>query len=119
MVTNRITAKIAYRNALIIILLGLLTLIGLRVFDWFSDRSEWNRLQSHAQPHPIQYSPEMVASLPEAVQRYFNYVIKPGTPILKVAEIEMDGLFSLGSRENPNYQRMNAKQILAAPYGFV
>jgi hypothetical protein len=61
----------------------------------------------------------MVADLPEPVQRFFNFAIKPGTPLLTVAEIDMGGEFSLGTRDNPNYQPMDAKQILAAPTGFV
>ncbi|MGR9054153.1 MAG: DUF6544 family protein, partial [Gammaproteobacteria bacterium] len=43
----------------------------------------------------------------------------PGTPLLTVAEIDMSGYFSLGSRETPNYRRMRAREILAAPHGFV
>lgn len=43
----------------------------------------------------------------------------PGTPLLTVAEIDMGGEFSLGSRDNPDYQPMDARQILAAPTGFV
>jgi hypothetical protein len=36
-----------------------------------------------------------------------------------VAEIDMGGQFSLGTRDNPNYQIMKANQILASPHGFV
>ncbi len=65
------------------------------------------------------YDPVMVADLPEPAQRFFNFAIKPGTPLLTVAEIDMGGEFSLGTRENQNYRPMDARQILAAPTGFV
>lgn len=61
----------------------------------------------------------MVADLPEPAQRFFNFAITPGTPLLPVCEIEMEGQFSLGTRDNPNYQTVEADQILAAPHGFV
>lgn len=61
----------------------------------------------------------MVADLPEPARRYFTYTIKPGTPLLPVAIIEMTGRFSLGTKEDPRYQPMEARQILAAPDGFV
>ena len=61
----------------------------------------------------------MVADLPEPARRFFNFAIAPGTALYTVAEIEMGGQFSLGSQEEPNYQSMQAHQILAAPHGFV
>ena len=61
----------------------------------------------------------MVADLPEPAQRFFNFVIAPGTPLWPVVEIEMGGQFSLGSRDAPDYQTMIGNQILAAPNGFV
>ena len=61
----------------------------------------------------------MVADLPEPAQRYFRHAIRPGTSLLRVAEIEMRGQFGLGSRDKPAYQPMAARQILAAPHGFV
>ena len=61
----------------------------------------------------------MVADLPEPARRYFSYAIKPGTPLMPVVEIRMTGQFSLGSKEDPRYRPMEARQILAAPEGFV
>jgi hypothetical protein len=61
----------------------------------------------------------MVSDLPEPAARYFTYMIRPGTPLLPVAEIDMTGQFSLGTKDDPRYQPMEARQILAAPEGFV
>lgn len=94
-------------------------LLGLRLLDWRSEQAEWTRLAALQPDAPVSYDPKMVAELPEPAQRYFNYTITPGTPLLTVAEIEMGGQFSLGSRDNPSYQTMEAYQILAAPHGFV
>lgn len=61
----------------------------------------------------------MIADLQEPVRRYFKFAIAPGTPLYTVAEIDMGGLFSLGSKDKPAYQEMEAYQILASPDGFV
>ncbi len=61
----------------------------------------------------------MVANLPDPARRYFSFTITPGTPLYAVAEIEMTGRFSLGTKESPNYMAMRAHQVLAAPEGFV
>ncbi len=61
----------------------------------------------------------MVAELPGPARRFFEFAITPGTPLYTVAEIEMTGRFSLGTKEAPNYMAMTAHQILAAPEGFV
>ncbi|MFT3819716.1 MAG: hypothetical protein QM750_19155 [Rubrivivax sp.] len=96
-----------------------LALLGLRALDRRADRAEWNRLAALQPAAPGRFSPERVASLPEPARRYFAGTIRPGTPLLRVAEIDMSGRFSLGSRENPAYRPMAARQILAAPEGFV
>ena len=94
--------------------LGVLLAWDLRV-----ERVEWQRLAALQPSAPQRYSGELVADLPEPAQRYFSFMIEPGTPLLRVAEIEMNGQFSLGNKDNPAYQPMSARQILAAPEGFV
>jgi hypothetical protein len=101
------------------LLVALLALTALRLWDGYIDRMEWERLSALQPTNPVLYDPVMVADLPEPARRFFNFSIKPGTPLLTVAEIDMGGEFSLGSRANPNYRPMNARQILAAPEGFV
>lgn len=101
------------------LLLGLLALVLLYVVDRFAERAEWNRLATFQPTAPARFTPERVADLPEPARRYFTYTIKPGTPLLPVAEIDMNGQFSLGTKDDPRYQPMEARQILAAPEGFV
>ena len=98
---------------------SLVALLSLRLFDWRADKVEWERLAELQPKSPLKYDPKFVTDLPEPAQRFFNYAITPGTPLLSVAEIKMSGHFSLGTRDNPNYQTMRANQILASPYGFV
>ncbi len=101
------------------LLLALFALAGIRLFDLRADRAEWNRLAALQPDTPELFAPEMVADLPDPARRYFGYTIRPGTPLLPVAEVDMRGQFSLGTKEAPNYQPMEAHQILAVPEGFV
>ncbi|MEL6913187.1 MAG: DUF6544 family protein [Pseudomonadota bacterium] len=61
----------------------------------------------------------MVEDLPEPAKRFFLFTIKKGTPLHAVAEISMRGRFGIGSRTKPNYTPFRAKQVLAAPEGFM
>ncbi|MGX5915588.1 DUF6544 family protein [Aliidiomarina sp. Khilg15.8] len=106
-------------GALITLLLGALALTILFALDRRAERSEWKRLTALQPSTPALFRPAMVDDLPEPARRYFLYTILPGTPLLPVAEIEMTGKFSLGTKEQPAYQAMEARQILAAPEGFV
>jgi hypothetical protein len=98
---------------------ALLGLGALRLLDHQADRAEWKRLAALQPAAPERFAPRMVADLPEPARRYFTYTIQPGTPLLPVAEIDMTGRFGLGSKDDPRYQPMEARQILAAPEGFV
>ena len=101
------------------ILLVLIALYALRLLDLRADRAEWDRLSALQPLSPALFDPEMVANLPEPARRYFAYTIQPGAPLLPVAIIEMTGEFSLGTKDDPRYQPMEARQILAVPEGFV
>lgn len=107
--------------ASLLIVTGLfaLILVALRLYDWHAEKREWMRLAVMQPAKPRLYDPAMVADLPEPARRFFTFAIKPGTPLLTVVEIDMVGEFSLGSRNKPNYKAMRARQILAAPTGFV
>ena len=94
-------------------------LLALRLWDVYRDRHEWRRLLATQSPSPLKYDASMVADLPEPVRRFFNYVIMPGTRLKTVAEIKMTGEFGLGNTDKPKYRRMAARQVLAAPAGFV
>ncbi|MCZ0812215.1 hypothetical protein N5A93_08230 [Roseovarius sp. EGI FJ00037] len=100
-------------------MLGLLGLALSLVLDLRAERAEWDRLAALQPEEPELFDPEMVTDLPEPAQRYFAYTIRPGTPLLPVAVIKMTGEFSLESKDDPKYRRMEARQILAAPEGFV
>ncbi|GAB2684608.1 DUF6544 family protein [Aliiglaciecola aliphaticivorans] len=97
----------------------LVTLLAIRLYDWQAERTQWTRLKSLQAERPHAYDPKMVAELPEPARRFFNYAISTGTELLSVAEIDISGQFSLGNKQQPNYQTMHAHQILASPYGFV
>lgn len=101
------------------LLLGLTALIVMRLVDWRADRAEWARLAALQPDSPELFSPDMVADLPEPARRYFDHALRSGAPLMPVTEIEMRGQFSLGTKEVPNYQPMQARQILAVPEGFV
>lgn len=94
-------------------------LVLLRLNDRRADRAEWARLAALQPASPPRFDPQIVAGLPEPARRFFRYAIAAGTPLLPVAEVDMGGLFSLGTKTAPAYRRMRARQILAAPHGFV
>lgn len=104
------------------IALLLLVFIVLRVWrgrDHRADRIEMVRLIAGQPAEPETFSAAMVDGLPEPAVRFFNFAIAQGTPLKTVAVIEMEGKFSLGTKEAPDYQSMQASQVLAAPEGFI
>ena len=106
----------------IMFLVLLATLFGLQAWRWSDNRRAvqvWQKLiRNHHEPRSA-FEPAMVEGLPEPARRYFLFTIKPGTVLSDVAEVEMGGSISLGTREQPNAMPMRAQQILAAPRGFV
>lgn len=104
---------------LLVVAAALLALGAWRLADHRADRVEMDRLRALQPSDPARFTAAMVEDLPEPARRYFTYAIMEGTPLLTVAEIEMQGQFSLGTRDAPNYMAMNAVQVLAAPQGFV
>lgn len=104
---------------LIAVGLVLAVLLLWRWSDTRADRRTWSALAAMQPVSPGRFDPEVVADLPDPARRYFRFAIRPGTPLYTVAEIEMTGQFSLGAKETPNYMAMTARQILAAPEGFV
>ena len=94
---------------------------GIAMGLWISARDArntqavWEALLEQRELSPALYDPAMVSDLPEIGQRYFANAIVPGTPLHKVARLEMEGSLILNGREFP----MRADQILAPPHGFV
>ena len=102
--------------------LAALVLTALALLRWHdarADRQEWLRLAAAQPSSPERFSHAMVAGLPEPARRFFHFSIEEGARLWTVVEIDMGGQFSLGSKEQPRYQPMQAWQILAAPHGFV
>ncbi len=104
---------------LFIIGASLAALIGWRQLDRRADRAEMGRLIALQPSEPDRFSAEMVADLPEPARRYFLFAIAEGTPLYTVARLEMEGQFGMGDKATPNYQPMQARQVLAAPEGFI
>ncbi|MED5622443.1 DUF6544 family protein [Ideonella sp. BN130291] len=106
-----------------LLLLAVATAACLQYGRWSADRAEaeraWASLLRPTMPLPERFDPAMVASLPEPARRYFGHAIQPGTRLSAVVEIHMEGVLSLGSKEDPKYQAMSADQVLAPPHGLV
>lgn len=90
-----------------------------RASDHLADRMAADRLLARQPVAPEVFDVSMVADLPEPARRFLTFAIAPGTPLWTVAEIEMRGRFSLGTKAEPNYMTMHARQTLAAPHGFI
>ena len=99
--------------------LTLLTLLILGQLDHRRDRAEMDRLINTESLPVKRFNIDMVESLPEPARRFFRYTINDGALLYTVADIHMQGKFSLGDKDSPNYMPMSARQILAAPAGFI
>ncbi len=111
--------RTALTNAAVVLVATVGGLLLWRQLDHRADRAEMARLRALQPAEPVRFDPAMVAGLPEPARRYFGHAIAPGTPLWTVAEIAMEGRFSLGTKEAPGYMDMRATQVLAAPQGFV
>ena len=109
------------RFILIVFVALALLLAFLQVWRW-SDRSHaervWQDLASKSSATD-RFDPAMVAGLPGPARRYFLFTMAAGAPISTVAEIRMSGKLGLGTKDDPQYQTMQAEQILAPPFGLV
>jgi len=114
-----VTMKALFVTIILVVLIAVLVLSVWRQADHRSDRVEMGRLLALQSGAPDRFTYETVADLPEPARRYFAFAIIEGTPLLTVAEIKMQGRFSLGNKDTPNYMNMEAVQVLAAPHGFV
>ncbi len=104
---------------ILLLLVGLTALAGWRILDRRSETRAWKiLLEAPPGERPV-FDPAIVADLPEPARRYFSYTIQPGTVLHRAVEIEMTGELGLGTRAEPNYRPMRARQILGLPNGFV
>lgn len=90
-----------------------------RLADHRADRAEGRRLCALCHAEPPRFDPAMVADLPEPARRFLTWAIRPGTPLHACARIDMAGRFGMGTAADPGYMAMAARQVLAAPHGFV
>lgn len=90
-----------------------------RLSDVRAERIVWNELLGQVDMSDRTFSPSAIAALPEPAQRYFRYTIATETPLVSVAEIEMEGQLGLGTKNDPAYREMSAEQILVPPRGLV
>jgi hypothetical protein len=96
--------------------------IGLQILRWSDARDLARTRQELRKTQPAlagEFKPSMIADLPPPARRYFLYTIGPNAPLLTIAHVGMHGEMGLGSKEKPNYLPIRARQILAAPLGFV
>ncbi|MBR9649725.1 DUF6544 family protein [Thalassovita aquimarina] len=111
------------RMGLILLLVVVVAIVaglcGWRQFDRRADRAEIERLIASQASEPAGFTADMIADLPEPARRFFTFAIAEGTPLYTVARLEMEGLFGMGDKANPNYLPMRATQVLAAPEGFI
>ncbi len=78
-----------------------------------------SRLVAAAPASAPRFDPAMVAELPEPARRFLTFAIRPGTPLARVAVIEMTGTIGLGDATRPGYRPMRARQVLSAFDGLV
>jgi hypothetical protein len=90
-----------------------------RALDHRADQVAWERLIAGQAGQTRTFNAAMTAGLPEPAQRYFNFTIARGTPLYTALEIDMTGEIGLGTKDAPGYRGMEARQILAPPYGLV
>ena len=98
--------------------LSILVLFLWRVSDIRAERAAWDALLRQGGT-VSSFNQSAIEALPDAAQRYFNYTIAPGTPLVSVAEIRMEGQLGFGTRDDPEYRAMHADQILVPPKGLV
>ncbi len=105
-----------------LLIFGLLVVVaawGWRMMDHRADARERARLLALQPQTPALFDLSMVQDLPDPARRYFEFSIAPGTPLYRVADIQMSGQFSLGTKQQPDYMQMQARQTLASPHGFL
>jgi hypothetical protein len=68
---------------------------------------------------PGRFEASMVSGLPEPARRFFTFAIQPGTRPSTIVELTMSREISFGTKDEPKYQPMTARQVLAPPQGLV
>jgi hypothetical protein len=79
----------------------------------------WASIALPKRPTVARFDPAEVAGLPEVARRYFGHAIAPGTPLYSVAFLEMEGVFLLGDKADPQRYEMTAREVIRQPDEFV
>ncbi len=105
---------------IIIVITALITFLFIALYlKFLTEVNETNKIWRllETSPNHTTFTTEMVAELPQPVQRYFIHAIQPGTPLANSVKLKMNGSFSL-SPDKP-WLPMQAEQIISALKGFV
>jgi hypothetical protein len=98
---------------------GLALQLSKAAADDIQAQRAWADLVKRPLPMPQRFEPPMVSGLPEPARRFFTFAIQPGAQLRTVVELTMTGEISLGTKDEPKYMPMKARQVLAAPDGLV
>jgi hypothetical protein len=104
------------KSSIIILAIALLAiLIVIRLKSEFTTRQIWQGLKFQSGDRV--FTQELIADLPEPVQRYFTHAIAPGTPLADYVEIKMSGNFRL--QPDAQWLPMEGEEIISSLPGFV
>ena len=108
---------------LVVVVVALLVVLSVlavwRHLDRRTDAHAWDALRAENGVVRGTYDSVLVRELPEPAQRYFDFMIAPGSPLHTVVELQMVGELGLGTKASHQYNPMSARQILAPPHGLV
>jgi hypothetical protein len=107
-------SKIIFISIGVVLVLVFFSLVILQI----KNKQDVSQIEKLLQSEPTQqrFTEDMVAKLPEPVQRYFLRAIAPGTMLATSVRLDMEGKFRL-AQDKP-WLPMQAQEILAAK-GFV
>ncbi|AXI56227.1 hypothetical protein C1J05_18490 [Sulfitobacter sp. JL08] len=90
-----------------------------RLSDVLAERNAWTRLADLSNGAAVAFDPKTVKDLPDPARRFFLYTFSEGASLHRNTVLTMTGELSLGRKDAPDYRPMQARQILAPPYGLV
>jgi hypothetical protein len=107
--------RYGFMGLLVLVTLGLFALAVLRGLA-LRDEAELARQLEGLRPGQVtRFDPATLNGLPEPAQRYLSRAIAPGTPLVALAVLRMEGSFRLNGAVMP----LAADEVLAPPQGFL
>ncbi|WP_267176650.1 DUF6920 family protein [Marinicella marina] len=107
---------------MIVLMVLVVLVVFMRAYKYFDNkrcRQVWQQLSSQHPSIGKRFEKSQVATMPAAVQRYFSFMIEPGSLLAPCTEFTMDGHFSMGRPGNLKKIKVSCQQILAPAKGFV